>query len=113
MLEEPKILLSLQETDLEVREVKLAEEQAWVLYSFDRQDLPVELEELHTCTAGVTDEWAAKAGKLSTLVMGISNALVNLEMLLIWDIPQHPKMAQEVLAVAGLIWHRSVGLNSG
>jgi hypothetical protein len=56
MLEEPKILLSLQETDLEVREVKLAEEQAWVLYSFDRQDLPVELEELHTCTAGVTDE---------------------------------------------------------
>jgi hypothetical protein len=45
--------------------------------------------------------------------MGISNALVNLEMLLIWDIPQHPKMAQEVLAVAGLIWHRSVGLKSG
>jgi hypothetical protein len=47
MLEEHQILFSLQETDLEVREVKLAEEQARGLHSFDRRDLSIELEGLH------------------------------------------------------------------
>jgi hypothetical protein len=37
--------------------------------------------------AGVEDEHATKAGKPSTLVVGISNALVNLGMLPIRDIP--------------------------
>jgi hypothetical protein len=35
--------------------------------------------------------------------MGISNALVNLGMMPIQDIPQLPKSAREVLPVAGLI----------
>jgi hypothetical protein len=38
MLEECQILLSLQETDLEVWEVKLEEEQACNLHSFDERD---------------------------------------------------------------------------
>jgi hypothetical protein len=37
------------------------------------------------------------------LVMGISNALVDLGMLPIRDIPELLKTAQEVLVVAGLI----------
>jgi hypothetical protein len=85
---------------LEVHEAKLAEEQAQSLYPFDRWDLPAELEEFHVCVAGDADECATKAGKLSMLVVGISNALVDLGMLPIQDIPQLPKMAQDVLAVA-------------
>jgi hypothetical protein len=50
-LEECQILLSLQETDSEVWEAKLVEEQAHSLHSFDWQDLSTELEELHTCVA--------------------------------------------------------------
>jgi hypothetical protein len=40
------------------------------------------------------------------LVVGISNALVDLEMLPIWDIPQLPKIAQKILTAAGLIPER-------
>jgi hypothetical protein len=87
MLEEGQILLSLREMDLELREVKLAEEQACDLHSFDGWDLMAELEELHTHMAGVKYEHAAKASKLSTLVVGISNALVNLRRLPIYDTP--------------------------
>jgi hypothetical protein len=47
MLVERQILLSLQVMDLEVRVVKLAEEQVRGLHSFGRQDISVELEELH------------------------------------------------------------------
>jgi hypothetical protein len=88
MLEECQILLSLQETDLEVWEVKLAEEQTCGLHSFDGRDLSVELEELHMRMAGVEDERATKARKLSVLVIEASNALVDLGMLLIRDVPQ-------------------------
>jgi hypothetical protein len=79
--------------DMEVREVKLAKEQARVLHPFEGQDLPTELEELRTRVSKVEDERATKAGKLSKLVLGISNALTNLRMLLVWDIPQLLKMA--------------------
>jgi hypothetical protein len=88
MLEECQILLSLQEMDLEVWEVKLVEEQTCGLHSFDGRDLSVELEELHMRMAGVEDERATKAGKLSVLVIEASNALVDLGMLLIRDVPQ-------------------------
>jgi hypothetical protein len=50
--------------------------------------------------AGVVGECAIKAEKQSTLVAEISNALVDLGMLPIRDIPKPPKMAQEVLAAA-------------
>jgi hypothetical protein len=49
-----------------VREVKLVEEQACGLHSFDGQDQSVELEELCTRVARVKDEHAAEAGELST-----------------------------------------------
>jgi hypothetical protein len=83
----PSILHSLQETDLEVREAKLVEEQAHSLHPFDGWDLPTELEKLHARMAGVDDEHAIEARELLRLVVKISNALVNLGMLLIQDIP--------------------------
>jgi hypothetical protein len=64
MLVERQILLSLQETYMEVHEVKLAEEQARGLHPFDGRDLLVKLEKLCVCVAGVEDERAAEAGKL-------------------------------------------------
>jgi hypothetical protein len=103
MLEERQILLSLQEMDPEVQKVKLAEEQACSLHSFSGQDLSTEMEDLRTRVAGVEDECTIEVGKLSMLVAGIPNARVDLKMLPIWDIPQLPMMAQEVLEVAGLI----------
>jgi hypothetical protein len=103
MLEECQVILSLQETDLEVWEAKLTEEQAHSLPSFDGCDLSAELEKLRTLMDGVEDECVTKVGKLSTLVVSISNALVNLEMLPIRDIPQLPKSVQEVLAIVSLI----------
>jgi hypothetical protein len=77
MLEEWQILLSVQETILEVQEVKLVEEPVCDPYSFDRRDLSVELEELHTRLAGVEDERTTEARKLPKLVMEVSNALVS------------------------------------
>jgi hypothetical protein len=73
--------------DLEVHEMKLAEEQARDSHPFDGRDLLAELEELCTRVAGVEDEHAADAGKLSILVMGISNVLIDLRTLPIQDIP--------------------------
>jgi hypothetical protein len=55
---------------------------------------------------GLKDRCTTEAGKLSTLVKRISNALTNLGMLPIRDIPQLLKIAQEVLATAGLIVER-------
>jgi hypothetical protein len=46
---------------------------------------------------------AVEVGELSALVVEASNALVDLEMLPIQDIPQLPKMAQEVLKAEGVI----------
>jgi hypothetical protein len=103
MLEQCQILRSLQEMDLEVHEVKLAEEQARGPHPFDGRDLLAELEELCMRAAGVEDEHVAEAGKLSMLVMGISNVLIDLRTLPIQDIPQLLKTTQEVLAAVGLI----------
>jgi hypothetical protein len=102
-LQEHQILFSLQEMDMEVWEVKLAKEQVHCLHSFDGRDLPTELEDVHARVARVEDECIVEARELSRLVMEISNALVDLGMLSIWDIPQLPRMAQEVLVVASLI----------
>jgi hypothetical protein len=106
MLEESQILLSLQETDLKVREAKLTEEQARDQHSFDVRDLPVELEEHRARVGRIEDECAIKAGKTLKLVMEISNALVDEGKLPIQDIPQLPKLAQEVLAAIELILER-------
>jgi hypothetical protein len=55
----------MKEMDLERWEEKLAEEQAWGLYSFDERDLSAELEELHEHMAGIESERAAKVIQLS------------------------------------------------
>jgi hypothetical protein len=65
MLEEHQILISLQAMDLEVWEANLVEEQARGLHSFDGRDQSMELEEFHARMAGIDDEHAAEAGKLS------------------------------------------------
>jgi hypothetical protein len=103
ILEERLILLSLHETYLERREEKLEEEQAHGLHSFDRRDL---LAELHELVAGVESERAAEAVTLSQSVMEISNALVDLGVFPIWDIPKHQKSARDVLTMAGLVLER-------
>jgi hypothetical protein len=69
------------ETSIEVHEAKLTEEHAQGLHPFDVQDLLAELEELRAYVVGVEDECTTEAGKPSTLVMGISNALINHGML--------------------------------
>jgi hypothetical protein len=102
-LEERQIPLSLPEVVLEVREAILAKELERGLHSFDGQDLSVELDKARALADGITDERMAEAMQLTRLVMGISNALVNLGMLLVQDILQLPKLAQEVLPMVDLI----------
>jgi hypothetical protein len=82
-----QFILTVQETDLEWREEKLAEEHAWGLHSFDGRDLSVELEELRECMAGVENECAIEVVQLSRSVIEISDALVDLGVFPIQDIP--------------------------
>jgi hypothetical protein len=86
-----------------VQEAILAEKQVRGLHPPDGRDLSVELEETRACVDGINGEHAAEAERLSQLVMGISNALVDLGMLPVQDIPQLPKSAREVLMAARLI----------
>jgi hypothetical protein len=85
--------LCLHEMDLEVEEAILAEEQVCVLHHPDRQDLSAELEETPARVDGIKGEHSVEAEQLSQPVMGISNALVDLGRLPIWDIPQLLKLA--------------------
>jgi hypothetical protein len=78
ILEECRIFLSLQETDLERWEEKPMEVQACGLHPFDGWDLSVRLEELHVHLAEVEDERVTEALELLRLVMEISDALVDL-----------------------------------
>jgi hypothetical protein len=103
ILEVHQILLSLQATDLERREEMLVEEQAQSLHFFDGRDLSTELEELRERVAGVDSECATEAMALSRSVMGIFDVLVDLGTFPIRDIPEHPKLAQDVLMVVGLL----------
>jgi hypothetical protein len=56
--------------------------------------------------AGVENECAAEAVQLSWLVMEISDALVDLGMFPIQDIPAQLKSSQDVLTVASLVLDR-------
>jgi hypothetical protein len=82
---------------------EVAGEQAWGLYSFDERDLSVEPEELHEHVARVEGECAAEAVKLSQSIVEVSDALVDLGVFPIRDIPRHPMSAQDVLTAADLI----------
>jgi hypothetical protein len=55
----------------------------------------VELEGIHARVDRIGGEHATEARQLSQLVVEISNALADLGMLPIQDIPQLPKSAQE------------------
>jgi hypothetical protein len=55
------------------------------------------------CVGRINAEHATEAERLSQLVVEISNALVELGMLPIQDIPQLPKLVYEVLSAVGLI----------
>jgi hypothetical protein len=79
------------------------EEQVHGLPSFDWRDLSAGLEELRLRMAEIKDERATEVVILSRLVMEICDTLINLRVLPIRDVPQLPKLAQEVLVPAGLI----------
>jgi hypothetical protein len=64
-LEECQILLCLQETDQEVQEAILAEEQEHGLHPPDGQDLSVELDRTRTHADRVNGERDIEAGQLS------------------------------------------------
>jgi hypothetical protein len=51
----------------------------------------------------IAGERNVEVGQLSQLVVGILNALVNLGILPVQDIPQLPKSAEIVLTAAGLL----------
>jgi hypothetical protein len=63
----------------------------------------VGLAELRALMDGVESECAAEAVTLSQSVMEISNALINLGVFPIWNIPERPQSSQDVLMAASLI----------
>jgi hypothetical protein len=63
----------------------------------------VELQELRERMVGVENECTTKVVQLSRPAMEISDALVYLGMFPIWDVPVHPKSAQDVLTTVSLI----------
>jgi hypothetical protein len=69
----------------------------------DGRHLPAELEELRELLARVESECAIEAMTLSWSVMEISDALVDLVMFPIRDIPEHPQLARDVLTAVGPI----------
>jgi hypothetical protein len=106
VLSERQSDLSMQEMDLERLEGELAEDQARGLYSFDGRDLSAEVEKLRKRVVGVEDEQAIEVEQLSWSVREISDALVDLNVLPIRDIPSQPRSAKDVLAVFILVLER-------
>jgi hypothetical protein len=86
--------------------VILAEEEERGLRPIFGRDLSSELDMTHAHVDRINDERATEARQLSQLVVGISDALVDLGMLLIQDVPQLLKSAREVSPVAALVLKR-------
>jgi hypothetical protein len=55
----------MQDIDLEVQEEMQVEEQPCGLHPFDKKDLPMEFEGIHTRVDGIESESAIEAGQLS------------------------------------------------
>jgi hypothetical protein len=72
---------------MKVWEVKLAEEEACNLYSFDGCDMLVELEELCALLTEAEEERGTEARKLAVLVVEACNTLMNHGMLPIVEVP--------------------------
>jgi hypothetical protein len=102
-LEECQILLGLQETDLEVREVILVEELEPVLHPPNGQDLLAKLDKAPARVNRIDVQRTAEAERLSCQVMRIFGALVDLGMLPIQNIPQLLKSPREVFLVVDLV----------
>jgi hypothetical protein len=65
--------------------------------------MPTELEKIHVRVAEVENKHTTEAGKLSALAVEASNALVDLGMPPIRDVPQLLKTAKEVLKATCVI----------
>jgi hypothetical protein len=91
---------------LEVREAILAEEQERGLHPPNGRFLSTQLYQTRVRVDRINGERATEVGRQLQLVIVISNALVDLGMLPIQDIPQLSKSVREVLPVAGLILER-------
>jgi hypothetical protein len=98
-----QFILTVRGTYLERREEKLAKEPAWGLYSFDGRDLSVEPEELHGRVAEVESERATEVVQLFRSVMKKSDALVDLGVFPIRDIPAQLRSARYVLTMVSLV----------
>jgi hypothetical protein len=81
----------------------LAEDQARCLYPPSRRSLPSELGKLCERIAGTEDDHTVEAEQLSQSIREISNALVNLNVLPIQDIPSQSWSAKDVLAVFSVV----------
>jgi hypothetical protein len=66
--------------------------------------LSTELDQAHALTDGITNKRIVEAMRLSQCVVGISNALADLGMLPVRDIPQLPKLAREILSTTDLVF---------
>jgi hypothetical protein len=93
----------MQEADLERQEEKLAEDQARCLYPPNGWSLPSELGKLCERIAGTEDDRAVEAKQLSRLIREISDALVDLNVLPIQDIPSRSWSAKDVLAAFSVV----------
>jgi hypothetical protein len=98
-----QFILTMRGMDLKRWDDKLAEEQAHGLYSFDGSDLSMELEELRGRVAEVESKCVIEVVQLSRSVMEISDALVDLGVFPIQDIPSQLRSAQNVLTAASLV----------
>jgi hypothetical protein len=65
----------------------LVEDQARGLYPLNGMSLLLELGKLHECIAGTEDDRTVEAEQLSRSIREISDTLVDLNVLLIQDIP--------------------------
>jgi hypothetical protein len=74
MMEERAALLGLQETDMEVRKVILADKLEHGLHPPDGLDPSAELDKVCVCVDRITDDRATKAERLSQQVTQVARS---------------------------------------
>jgi hypothetical protein len=103
MLGEKKVQLDEREQDLDLHEVALVEAQSWGLNPQDNCEELMEIVELRRPLKEAEVECVIEAGRLVILVRDVSKVLVDLGMPHISGIPPGPRVADDVLEVAGTI----------
>jgi hypothetical protein len=101
-----QFILFMQETDLEHREEMWVEDQARGLCPPDGRNLSLELGKLHERVAKAEDDRAVEAEQLSRSIREIFDALVDLIVLPIQDVPSQPWLAKDVLVAFSLVLER-------